>query len=538
MKRLFCILTAVILAAGTVFAGGGGQQSQSAGSAAGTTGQPVKITVEIFDRGTDGGKTNPTNNKWTQWIHDKLLKDENIDVTFVSVPRWSEEQTLVNFFASSSAPDVCYTYNTNNIQGWADQGGIYDMSPYINTLLKDLDAFLGEDKAIPGKRLIERNVDLSTGKIYSLPARRMNVAQRNIFIRKDWLDALGLPLPATTQQYYDALVAFKEKDPGKVGAANVIPYILSGDRPDWTLGNIMEAFINPRVSDRDRWISSIIERNFLVDGYKEGVRFANRMYNAGLIDKDFPLYTSMDDAVPSIKSGRVGSFCWDWDVPYRESYNLITDLKKNIPNADFVPIDPIQSSDGITHKSAYDSVGLSYFIPAASKNPEAALRYINWLARYENYHFIQTGPEGITHTIGADGIIKLEPQASKDPTWIMNSAQNIDYTMMMNGLFLETEEASIRALASGYSWPADIIQRSYNTAMTNARPVLVVKTQTPLTVAGPLSQNLVTKASVMYVAMITCAPNRFDAVWDAQIKDWLESGAQAVLDERRAKYPD
>jgi putative aldouronate transport system substrate-binding protein len=533
MKKIVMILLVLFTASAVLFAAGGRQRSQGASSDG-----VVKITVEIFDRGTDGGKTNPINNRWTQWIHDKLLQDEKIDVSFAAVPRWEEEQTLINLFASGSAPDVCYTYNGNNIQMWADQGGIFDASPYINTLLKDLDAFLGDDKAIAGKRLIARNIDLSTGKIFSIPARRMNIAQRNIFIRKDWLDALGLPLPATTEEYYNALAAFKERDPGRVGAANVIPYILAADRPDWILGNIMDAFIDPAISDRDRWVNSIMERNFLAAGYKEGVRFANRMYNAGLIDRDFPLYRSMDDAVPIIKSGRVGSFCWDWDVPYRESYNLITDLRKNVPNGDYVPIDPIQSSDGITHKGAYDSIGLSYFVPAASKNPEAALRYLNWLAKYENYHFIQTGLEGVTYTTDSEGVVKLDPMAPSDPAWIMNSAQNIDYTMIMNGLFLETEEASIRALAAGYSWSADIIQRAYTTALTNARPLPVVKTLNPLTAAGPLAQTLTDKAAVMYVQLITSPPNQFDAVWDTQIRDWLASGAQAVLDERRAKYPN
>jgi putative aldouronate transport system substrate-binding protein len=160
------------------------------------------------------------------------------------------------------------------------------------------------------------------------------------------------------------------------------------------------------------------------------------------------------------------------------------------------------------------------------------------MAKYDNYHFIQTGPAGVTHSIGADGVVKLDPMAASDPTWIMNSAQNIDYTMIMNGLFLESEEASIRALAAGYSWPADIIQRSYTTALTNARPMVVAQTATPLTVAGPLAQTLADKGRVMLVQMITCPPNQFDSVWDAQIRDWLGSGAQAVLDERRAKYPN
>jgi putative aldouronate transport system substrate-binding protein len=201
-------------------------------------------------------------------------------------------------------------------------------------------------------------------------------------------------------------------------------------------------------------------------------------------------------------------------------------------------VDCITDANGLTTKSIYDAAGIFYFIPLSCSNPDAAMRYLNWMAKYENYHFIQTGPEGITHTIGSDGVVKLDPNATSDPTWIMNSAQNIDYTMIMNGLFLETQEASIRALSAGYTYPAEIIEKAYNVALTNGRPSLVVKTSSPLTAAAPLAQTLVDKARVIYVQMITCPPNQFDSLWDVQIKDWLDSGAQVVMDERRAKYPN
>jgi putative aldouronate transport system substrate-binding protein len=110
--------------------------------------------------------------------------------------------------------------------------------------------------------------------------------------------------------------------------------------------------------------------------------------------------------------------------------------------------------------------------------------------------------------------------------------------MPMNGLFLETQEASVRALAAGYSYPADIIQRAYNLALTNGRPALVVKTTSPLTVAGPLSQTLVDKAKVMYAQLVMCPPAQFDTQWTTLVNDWRASGAQAVIDERRAKYPN
>ena len=70
MKKLGLFLVFVL---STVMAFASGQQ---AGSSTGASG-PVAITVEVFDRGTDGGKSDPTNNGWTEWIKKKVLADEN-----------------------------------------------------------------------------------------------------------------------------------------------------------------------------------------------------------------------------------------------------------------------------------------------------------------------------------------------------------------------------------------------------------------------------------------------------------------------------
>jgi putative aldouronate transport system substrate-binding protein len=498
-----------------------------------SAGKPVTITVEIFDRGTDGGKTDPTNNNWTKWIQEKILKDENIIVKFVGVPRWEEGQSLINLMAAGNPPDVCYTYSADNINNWAMQGGIFDMAPYVETTLKDLKEFLGPDKALPGRDMIRRQIDNNTGKLYFIPSRRMNVAMRNVFIRKDWLDILGLPMPRTTQEWYNAMVAFKEKDPGKVGKNNVIPFTMTTD-VRWTAANLMDSFVDPALSDKDRWVYQVAERNLLIPGHKEGVRFLNKMYNEGLIDKDFPLYTSSaDNEVNLIKSGAVGSFSGEWDLIYREPNGILSDLQRNVPAANLVAVDCMTSSDGLTHKAAYDAAGVYTFIPAAAKNPDGAMRYMNWLAKYDNYHFIQTGPEGIVHTI-VDGVPKLNPSAGGG--WIQNSSQNIDYTLPMNGLFLGNDELNIKALASGYSWSSELIFDAYTKAMTNARPGLVVSTKQPLVAIGPLQQTLIDKSVVIYTESITASVAKFDEIFDNGIADWLASGAQKVVDERTANY--
>jgi putative aldouronate transport system substrate-binding protein len=524
MKRTGVAFLAVILAGTFVIFGCTGGRSSS-----GASGRPAEITVEIFDRGTDGGKSDPTNNNWTQWIQEKVLKDENIKVTFIPVSRWDENTALNNLMAAGNPPDVCLSYSSELIGNYRDLGGLFDLAPHVDTVLKDLKSFLGPDQALPGRDLIRRNQDSMTGAVYSIPARRMNTAQNNIFIRKDWLDKLGLPLPSTTQEYYDALTAFKEKDPGGVGRNRVIPFTMTVD-VRWTASNILNAFIEPELAPKERWINTVIDRYFLLSGYKEGFRFLNRMYNDGFIDKDFPLYKSEENMNNLIKSGVVGSFCHNWDQIYRESTAILSDLQKNVPGADLVPIDPIQSSNGITHKSAYDAAGVNFFIPASCKNPEAAMRYINWLSKFENYNFLQIGPEGIVHDM-MDGIPKIKVG---EGLWIQNSAQNIDYTIIMNGLDLGDTEKTARGLANAYPWPAELIANAYSTAMTNASPGPVIPVT--LTAAGPVQQTLVDKSVSISTESVTANPANFDRVWDAGILDWLASGAKAVIDERQAKY--
>ncbi|MCL2127133.1 MAG: extracellular solute-binding protein [Treponema sp.] len=523
MRRsgLFVVLAAVLLVS---------MLSAGCDKSSGKQGKQISIKVEVYDRGTDGGKTNPTNNKWTEWIKKKILEDENIVVTFEPVPRAEEEQALINLMASGTPPDVCMTYSSNNITNWGEQGGIYDVSPYLDTTLKDLKEFLGPDPALPGRDFIRRNMNTKTGQVWSMPAKRMNVARLNTFIRKDWLDKLGMPVPATTQEYFNALAAFKERDPGKTG--KVIPYIMTKD-VRWVAGNILESFIDPGLPVKDRWVNTIADRYFLLPGYKEGVRFLNRMWNAGLIDTDFPLYRDDLPMANLIKSGVVGSFGHNWDQIFRDSERLFSDLLKNVPDAEWVAVDCMTSSDGITHKISYDPAGLNYFIPKSSKNPEAAMRYLNWLARYENYHFIQIGPEDVVHTL-VDGVPKLNPAAPDG--WIQNSSQNIDYTPIMNGLFLKTQEESIRALATGYPWPAEMVMAAYNTAMHNALPGPVIIPSSPLVAAGPLERTLVDKSETFMIQAITAPAANFDQVWNSGIADWLASGAKAVVDERSEKF--
>jgi putative aldouronate transport system substrate-binding protein len=494
--------------------------------------EPAQLRVEIFDRGTDGGRSLAHDNAWTDWIKAKVKEDLNIDVTFVPVGRWSENTDIVNLMASGDAPDLCYTYNGGMISGFRDQGGIMNLAPFINSHLPDLKRLLGEDPAFPGKEFIYRNTDPQTGHIYSIPSYRVALAQRNIFIRKDWLDKLGLGIPKTTLEFYQALVAFRDQDPGNVGKNRVVPFGQNSD-VRWGLANIIHPSIDPNLSDKDRWLYNIADRNIMMPGYKEGVRMVNQWYNEGLIFRDFMLMTTADAFYNQMKSGVVGAFAQNWDMPYRTDYKILEDLRRNVPGADYVAIDPILSSDGVAHKDMMDKVGLQIFIPSFSKNHIAALKYLNWLAKPENYQFLQVGQEGVNHQI-VNGVPQTIGRPAGDP-WFMNSSNNIDITMPMNGVEMGSMELNARVLALGYGdTPPEVIVNAYAVSTRNARAAAVYQATTSQD--GIYGQTLQDKADALLSQAITARPADFDRIWDAGYKDWLSSGGQAVYDERVSLY--
>jgi len=526
MKRIMAALFILLMTAAMVFAGGGGQSSSS--SAAAALPSTGKLVVEMFDRGTDGGRTLAYDNAWTSWIKDKVKRELNIDVTFQAVGRWSENTDIVNMMAGRNAPDLCYTYNGGMIDNFRDYGGILNLAPYIDTYLPDLKNLLGEDPVFPGKDFIRRDEIYNTGgEVYKIASARVALAQRNIFIRKDWLDKLGLAVPTNINQFHDALVAFRDRDPGGVGASRVIPYFQGSDAR-WGLADLMNNGITRGLSDRETWINSVADRNIAMPGYKDGVKLMNQWYNERLIYQDFPLVTVAEDGNNILKSGAAGAFGANWDLPYRTDYNINAELARNVPGASFIAIDI-----GLANKSMMDKTGLYMFIPTFSRSQGDALKYLNWLSKFENFNYLQIGERGRNHNI-VDGVPQILATPS-DPRWIQNSTQNIDITMPLNGVELGSAEQNSKVLALSYAGtPADIIVKAYDDSVKNARAAIVHPAILRIT---EYTQTLQDKADALLAQAIRAPTAQFDSVWDAGYRDWMASGAQEVINERTSQWP-
>lgn len=490
------------------------------------------ITVEVYDRGNDGG-SDPTNNMYTEYIKKGMLEDHNVEVEFVKVPRWTEVEEINNLLAAQKAPDICVTYSYPTIQTYADMGGVMDLSELLEEnkdLAPNLWGWLQENNIYWDRDPVE-------GTIWAIEARLATSNRVLTFVRQDWLDALGIAAPTTTEEFEAMLYAFKERasELPVDDASKVIPYSVSYD-VGWRAATLIESFIDPNITDREYYINGFDDRKVTQNGTKEAIRLLNKWYNDGLLWDNFALYGSGDTTEDdNMKAGYVGVFTHNWDYPFRNGVDsLNANLARNVgPDAKYVAIDPFTSSDGTHTKFVPGPVDRKVFFPLTNDEPLASLLYLDWISAPEHIEYLQIGDEGVTHNVLESGAIQTMA-ATGDA--IMNSGMNIDYTITCNGLKLADPEKTQLSKAYNYAEiDPEIVAQADTYAQTDLHFIKNVNVGAIEAEAG-IGDTLSSKRDQVFDQAVVAPVDQFDAVWDEFMEDYLSSGGQDIIDERTEKW--
>jgi putative aldouronate transport system substrate-binding protein len=500
------------------------------------------ITVEVFDRGLDGGKSKPEDNFYTNWIKQGLLRDHNIAVTFKPVGRWTEIDELNNLLAAGSAPDICVTYDSATIQSYANMGGVMDVNPWVNRyadLFPNIWGWLGED-------FVNFNRDPKTQQNWSLIARIASEAGQNVFVRSDWLKKLNLPEPTTQDEFYRMLVAFRDNAQLLLGSdANMMVPFIMGQDVGWQARNLIISFIPDNLSDRDWFIYGFDDRHLGRPGIvsneiavKSAMRVLNKWYNENLIWKDFALYGSGDTTQDNLtKSGYVGAFMQNWDMPYRDGLNSYTSaLHTNVgPDANFIAVHPFPNNSGRNVQLSGPLTDRQVFFPASNKEPLASLFYLDWIHKEENLFFLQFGERGVNHQVMSNGAIQAIATTGEK---IINSPNNIDYTTLINGIRMPTEDLKVKSMVLAYTnVDTSIVEQAYSRASTPRNNFGHANVGAIASEEG-MAQVLSSKRDAIYAKAVPASIAQFDSVFNSGYQDWLGSGGQAIINERTAKWQE
>lgn len=327
-----------------------------------------------------------------------LEEKTGIKINFeqVSPTAWAERKNLA--LASQDMPDIIIGgiggMSDSEVNKYSSQGIIVELNDYIEKYAPNFKKLLADK---PDLDAVIRNPE---GKIYGLPFYQELVSERipdNLFINKKWLDQLGLKMPETTEEYYEALKAFKTRDPNGNGKADEIPLTY---RSNQRLTGELSLFGSFGVLDNDSHLM-IKDGKVLFspaeEGYKEGIRYMNRLYTEGLIDPE--VFTQ--DQSQYIGKGQseeeiVGSFIIFNDENYVGVDRAYQDYEALLPLEG-------PNGDRLWNKYATGYDTNAFVITKNNKYPEASIRWA------DEFFTVETSMQAIQGEIG----VNLEYQDGK-----------------------------------------------------------------------------------------------------------------------------
>lgn len=408
MKRLASILLAMLLLLTACSSNGSSVKTSDISDTSGVAKSGLPIVSESI---TLKGLVNkyPDNPDWNSHPATvELEKRTNIHVEWICIPDsgFLEKRNLL--FASNDLPDfVIRAFLTSDLEAK------YSASKQIVTLdtlfnyAPNLSKLMKEDSSIL------KNIKSSDGHVYSLP--QLNTTQGNLvnkyFINEKWLQKLNLSIPKTTDELYQTLKAFLDKDANGNGKKDELGFSGPYKSPNDMLANFYGSWGFGKNS-------GIIDGNMDIDDsgkirliaadakFKDMLSFFNKLWKDGLLDKE-NFSQDIAKVVSKVTSDQVG-FC---------SYgNNNQYLGKN--RGDFVQPSALKGPNGDNYWvniNPFVQINGTFVITTANKNPQATMRWVDYLYSKEGTVLVRLGIEGKSYQKGGDGTYSLLEAIKHDP---------------------------------------------------------------------------------------------------------------------------
>jgi len=339
-------------------------------------GYPVvndKITLKMM------GSKHPIQGPWEEMYFFKDMESmTNIAFEFNTPPADSYEEKKKLAFVSGELPDVFFSGNLwNEDMKYGDDGALIPLEDLIERYAPNIRAMFEQNPDI------KQSLTTPSGHIYSLPYinRAPNAIAYTIpWVNRTWMENVGITkLPETTEELYTLLKAFKEKDPNKNGKADEIPLI--SDKLNDTRTALLASF--GHLSQGIEVIEGKVQYGAATDGYREYLKFMNRLYAEKLLDPETftQQYADMDAKGQADRVGIAMRTLWNIAKGENDRYPALPVLTSPANANKIYPVGP-----GFT--------GGTFAITSQNKYPEATIRWVDYLYSEEGSLFEHYGKEG------------------------------------------------------------------------------------------------------------------------------------------------
>ena len=325
-----------------------------------------------------------------------------VDILFQSPPEGSEDAYKM-MVASGNLPDVIMWYGSSGIDRMIEEGSAIELTSLIARYAPNLTRIYQQ------RPEIRREAATPDGRLYFFPSISPMLTQNEIsrkcnnglIVRQDWLGKLGLAQPETIDDWYEMLVAFKTKDPNGNGLADEIPFDGWGIPLFAPVFGVLDGFCVKA--------DGAVAFGPMEQEYKAFLETMHKWYAEGLIGSN-SILQSDEWKTANITNDLTGSF-YGLDNAWRY---YLPGLQEKTPDARLLAVGWPKNSRGVRYTPRADAathLGQTVtIITSACKNPEAAVRLIDYMYSPAGGDYLGWGIEGETYEV-IDGQKRLLPQA-------------------------------------------------------------------------------------------------------------------------------
>lgn len=336
-----------------------------------------------------------------------ILKDyekkTNIQIEWDTPPQANFAEKFNLAMNTGNLPDAIIAATATEIEKYGQQGAYRDLKPIIEKDMPNL------KKAFEKYPLAKKVVTNDDGKVYSLPYIYQFTAGNNVMmVREDLLKKHDLKMPVTTDDLYNVMKVFKEKE-------NMAPF--SGYGPSGKGMNsaitmlsawgIFPESSQPYVAEKMYPNDNKVHYGPIEPRFKEGIEWLRKLYSEGMID---PEIITNDAKAFQAKALQNKAGVWrGWISSDLATLNDTAKKEGKSENDFFISEAPILKGPyGDQLHMWPDNMALTNGLVITSTN-----KYPSETAKWADYWY---GEVGQTYVYGVEGVSYIKDKDGK-PQW-------------------------------------------------------------------------------------------------------------------------
>lgn len=352
-----------------------------------------------------------TDNAYTRYIK-SVINVQNVDAFEANDSQYDTNVSMA--ISMGSLPDIMVVSSQDEVEQLVGAGLIEDLTESYNNCISDRIRKMYESYGDSLKDMVTYD-----GKIMALPETNITDGPNLVWLRKDWMDKLGLSEPHTIDDVVNIVKHFISEDPGNNGED-------ASGKPN-TVGLAVDTDVTGECGYSSEFLLDIIFACFgaypkqwimnddgeivygsVTDEAKEALSYINSLYNQGVIDNDFLLRTSTN-ICELIENGLCGSFFGPWWAPNNPLANAVS---RN-PDANWQPYLIATDSDGTTSYHSQNPCYKYVVVRKGYEHPEIAAKMISVMfdkvrfdctdsEEFKNYYQLNVEPTARPLSINVD----------------------------------------------------------------------------------------------------------------------------------------